>query len=1051
MEETNNKVLELENEVQQLKNEKSKLEKDLANTKLSNENTLAFYKEIEHEYNTLKESESKLRKFFQLSEDALFIIDSNGIIKEINKIVLQMFDFEDESELIGVHYLTLIAEQDIEFSKYEFKKVLFENQNIKDEKHLKKKNGKVFPGIVKACLINKELGLIAALVQDLSEQKRIEIAQKRQIDLVENLSAFRMGIYRSRSLEELKFNICMQIEMFTKASEVWLLKTASNKFEKFYFGKNNTQTSSFDFSEKPINNKKFATELSQLLKLRKRVNHNNAENLIKLPFCTQPKKISNQVIITINCRAEKIYYLGLNYTGTSADHIADIEIIQNISHMLRPAFDSLAAYQMLTQNEIKFRTLTEKQSDVIIVRNLEGKYTYVSPAILNYGFQIEDVIGKKAPDFIHPDDLHLVEPAIKKIIKKEYSSTKLNKIRLKLKNGNISYAQIILTNLLNQPGVEGILANIQNITEHVEFEGQLRESKEIYRTLFENANDAIFLLSNNTIELCNKKTLEIFKAKNESDIIGKSPIKLSPKYQSDGKKSEYESADILKKVNKGEKVSFEWMHRRIDGSIFETYISLSQVKYSGHNYTLAILKDISHIKAAHSEIEANELRLRTIFESMSDGVFLCSDNHEIVYLNKAMKNQLEASGLNNQKCFTTVYGFNRPCKWCTKNRNNQSENVIDEIYNPSNNRIYQVSKTSFKIHEESLTLHISRDITEIKQAENLITQSEEKFRNIFNHSNDAIMITNLNGHYLEANKKALSRSGYSKSEFLEMNLHNVVNYSNSNRIEEYVQEVISNGQAISEVYYINKDGEKFFTEINGRIIDYQGKKSILHISRDITVRKELERKILEATIQTEENERIRFAQDLHDGIGPYLSATKLFLKTLAMEDDLNEREILTSKAVNSIDEIISNIKEISNNISPHVLKNFGLLPAIQSFKKKLKNAEIEIIINSDFGNKRFNENLEISCFRIIIELINNTIKYAEASEINISLLASDEELTIGFTHNGKGFDIDETLKARKGQGLFNIINRVNSLKGTHFFNTSKDKGFHFSARFSNLQ
>ncbi len=193
-----------------------------------------------------------------------------------------------------------------------------------------------------------------------------------------------------------------------------------------------------------------------------------------------------------------------------------------------------------------------------------------------------------------------------------------------------------------------------------------------------------------------------------------------------------------------------------------------------------------------------------------------------------------------------------------------------------------------------------------------------------------------------------------------------------------------------------------------------------------------EKMFLNAIIQTEERERKRFAKDLHDGLGPLLSTVKLSVSSLAqMKHDPASQEIVENTEL-VINEAIKSLKEISDNLSPHVLNNFGLVRALNNFINKINIAKtIRINLLTDLKDERFDSNVEVVLYRVICELINNTIKHAHAKKIHISLTKDGEYLSILYKDDGKGFDVSKVIDQPTGTGMgfSNIYSRINSLKG----------------------
>ncbi|NOX86599.1 MAG: tetratricopeptide repeat protein [Chlorobi bacterium] len=204
-----------------------------------------------------------------------------------------------------------------------------------------------------------------------------------------------------------------------------------------------------------------------------------------------------------------------------------------------------------------------------------------------------------------------------------------------------------------------------------------------------------------------------------------------------------------------------------------------------------------------------------------------------------------------------------------------------------------------------------------------------------------------------------------------------------------------------------------------------------------------ERKVLDAVMETEFRERKRFAEDLHDGLGVLLSTLKLYIGEMKSETSRQDRKTLTGQINNLLDEAIKNARNISNNIMPAVLKNNGLNAAIRSFSDKINaSGKVRITIHPANQNKRHKPTIEITLYRIITELINNTLKHAEATNIEILMTEKNNKLFMTYRDDGKGFDYKKMDKSgKKGMGFENIKSRLGSINGKYTFNTAPGKGF----------
>lgn len=200
---------------------------------------------------------------------------------------------------------------------------------------------------------------------------------------------------------------------------------------------------------------------------------------------------------------------------------------------------------------------------------------------------------------------------------------------------------------------------------------------------------------------------------------------------------------------------------------------------------------------------------------------------------------------------------------------------------------------------------------------------------------------------------------------------------------------------------------------------------------------------INAEISTLENERKRIVSDLHDELGPLLSAVKLKINQL--NTDTEEDNKIVDFANKHIGDIILKIKEISYNLLPNTLARSGLINAIDEYIEKINAVHpLKINFNSE-GNIELPKEKEINIYRIFQEVIHNTIKHASAKHLDIELTRKENILYLTMTDDGIGFNFDEKLKSGSGLGLLNLQSRAEVLNATFYFDSKKDKGtqYHF--------
>lgn len=214
---------------------------------------------------------------------------------------------------------------------------------------------------------------------------------------------------------------------------------------------------------------------------------------------------------------------------------------------------------------------------------------------------------------------------------------------------------------------------------------------------------------------------------------------------------------------------------------------------------------------------------------------------------------------------------------------------------------------------------------------------------------------------------------------------------------------------------------------------------VRHVDRMTRQRQVLENKLMTAVLRTEERQRATFSRELHDGLGPLLSSAKMSLSAL-QRAELGDKERETLKNTSAvIEEAIRSLREISNNLSPHILNNFGLVRGIKNFVDKVASMhDHEIIFRTRLTDERFDSNTEVILYRIVCELVNNSLKHSNCNRITIDLNIVNDKLVVTYRDNGKGFNLRDVEE--RGMGLSNIKSRISTLGGRFEITSSPGNG-----------
>lgn len=211
-----------------------------------------------------------------------------------------------------------------------------------------------------------------------------------------------------------------------------------------------------------------------------------------------------------------------------------------------------------------------------------------------------------------------------------------------------------------------------------------------------------------------------------------------------------------------------------------------------------------------------------------------------------------------------------------------------------------------------------------------------------------------------------------------------------------------------------------------------------------TSKLELKRKteLLESQIRGQDQEREKIARAIHDELSSKLAVLQIsieHLKRINLEQNQEETDLI----LETIEKLIQSTENISHGLVPPDLEHAGLISAVNGIVEVLnKTDELSINYNSTNNAKeRRNIEVELGVYRIIHELIHNTLKYAQAIQVQLSIDITHTTISVSYSDNGVGFDVKETMN--KGLGIRGIISRVDFLNGTYTLDSKPGKGMEF--------
>ncbi|MEP7231807.1 MAG: PAS domain S-box protein [Ginsengibacter sp.] len=354
----------------------------------------------------------------------------------------------------------------------------------------------------------------------------------------------------------------------------------------------------------------------------------------------------------------------------------------------------------------------------------------------------------------------------------------------------------------------------------------------------------------------------------------------------------------------------------------------------------------------------------------------------------------------------------------------------------------------------------TQDITRRKEAEQKVLLSELRFKSLVQNGSDLIAILDEGGNYMYVSPTSKRILGYEPEFFIGKNAFTFIYPDDLQNVQFFFEKMKQVGTLDLPPYrFQNANGQWRWLETNiTNLVDDEAVNGIVANSRDITERKlEEERaalekiirqkEITEAIISAQENERSQIGRELHDNVNQLLGATRLYID-MAGKDAENRDAYLKSSSTYTLN-AINEIRKLSKTLITPLINEIGLVESVKDVISGIMEVhDLKIEFNTfGFEEKNLNEKFKLNLFRIVQEQINNTIKHAKATLMQINFKQSSANFFISICDNGIGFD---TAISRTGIGINNLISRAELYKGKVIIDSKPGEGCTLTITFKNV-
>jgi PAS domain S-box-containing protein len=483
-----------------------------------------------------------------------------------------------------------------------------------------------------------------------------------------------------------------------------------------------------------------------------------------------------------------------------------------------------------------------------------------------------------------------------------------------------------------------------------------------------------------------------------------------------------------------------------DSNMLPYYFTGMVINYEGKDCLMGVGIDISERIKSQQELKESEERYRTLIEQASDGIFISNQDGDYVDVNTSASiltgyTKEELLKLNIKDIILEHDLTERPLML---NEIKKGVVVLNERTMRQKNGQLIVVEISAKMLPDGRFQGIVRDITARKKTEAEIRMSEHKYRLLFNRNPMPMwMISMPERNFLDVNDAAIAFYGYSKEEFLDMNIRDLRPDNEYSKFSEIISSFKSGITHAGTWKHKKKNGEVIKVNIITHDILYEGKQAKLVLANDITEKIEAEEKLqrsheelrqLATHLQDiREDERTRIAREIHDELGQQLTGLKMDISWLSKKINGQAPEInqKLSESLVLIDDTVKTVRRIATQLRPSILDDLGLISAMEwqseEFEKRFK---IITVFKANITVLDIDAEVATGLFRVFQESLTNILRHSKASEVNASLHLEHESLTLQITDNGVGFEVDN-IGEKKTLGLLGMKERTLMMGGTY--------------------
>ncbi|MDR9418925.1 PAS domain S-box protein [Gracilimonas sp.] len=999
----------------------------------------------------LKVSEYKFKSMVEEGGDLIEILDKEGNFKFISPNLPNILGWSLD-ELNGKNAFDFIHPNDVNKAKEDFAKIMRSKHAGPRPFRFQNKNGTWdwLKSSATNLLDDDIINGILVTASDVTEQKYYNELQKLERDVLEK------NALREYSSKEITYDFLSGIEKLHSAVKTSVTLVKDGKL--FNFSSPSLPKELLESLEGVEIGEKVGSCGTAAYRKEQVI----SSNIFEDPLWEDYKWLGGKFNFSacwsepiINSEGKVIATFAIYYESPSTPTEYEQNTVERAAQIIRILFESeekKQAEKQLAHSKKRFKALVQEGSDLIGILDKDLRFKYVSPSI---GGAFEEYVGMKALDLVHPDDYDRIEYSLNRL--KDEKRVVLESYRLRDFSGNYYWVETIITNLLDEPAVNGYVANSRNVTQQIEREEKLRElslvaAKTTDAVIITDSDGLITWVNNGFKELTGYKLTE---------IIGKIPGAFLQGPDTNPQTVQ----NISVAIENNESIETTILNYSKDGTPYWLNMSIDPIFTDAGecSHFIAIERDVTEKIEKEKELQESLERYNIVNKATSDTIWdLDIKTDRMVY---------------NDNIYT-MFGYHKKevenvgnwwrdkihpedlSKVDQELSNVQEENKdrfqLEYRFKAADGTYKYILDRAFVIKDDEgnsiRMIGAMQDITQKREEEERLKLLESV---ITNTSESVVILDAEPGQFgreiVFVNEAFTELTGYSREEVLGKTLHFLNGPETADQVRKHLRTEMDNYEA-TEVEFINykKNGEKFW--INTSMVPVQDNEgNYTHwvaIGRDIT-----ERKRNEKAIKASLTEKETLLAEIHHRVKNNLAVVSGMMQLQAFE---SENEDLKAKLYDSV-------VRIKTMASVHELlyqsNSFSELEFSETLRKLVKNVsetlqpKEEILLDIHCDPLTLNINQAIPASLIVNEVITNAYKHAfknmNKGSIKFSLTEQDNNIKINIKDNGVGFDVTNPLKSGS-LGMHLITALTDQIQGTCEYK-SEGGGANFTLTFKKMK